>query len=88
MEPCHHDGPVPSVVGTGTPSWVAKVLGYNPGIEELRKCMGIDWMNRKELSQAIPPAYTEFIGQRLYEFAAPSDRQGDTERDSEGSGEG
>ena len=65
MEPCHHDGPVPSVVGTGTPSWVAKVLGYNPGIAELRECMGIDWMNRKELSQAIPPAYTEFIGTQL-----------------------
>jgi DNA (cytosine-5)-methyltransferase 1 len=24
--------------------------------------MGIDWMTRKELAQAIPPAYTEFIG--------------------------
>ena len=65
MEPCHHEGPVPSVVGTGTPSWVAKVLGYNPGIAELRECMGIDWMNRKELSQAIPPAYCEFIGTQL-----------------------
>ncbi len=27
--------------------------------------MGIDWMNRDELSQAIPPAYTEFIGSHL-----------------------
>lgn len=27
--------------------------------------MGIDWMNGKELSQAIPPAYTEFIGKQL-----------------------
>jgi len=27
--------------------------------------MGIDWMNRAELSQAIPPAYTEFIGKQL-----------------------
>ncbi len=27
--------------------------------------MGIDWMIGKELSQAIPPAYTEFIGGRL-----------------------
>lgn len=27
--------------------------------------MGIDWMNRDELSQAIPPAYTEWIGKQL-----------------------
>ena len=72
MEPCHHDGPVPSVVGTGTPSWVAKKLGYNPRIAELRECMGIDWMNRKELSQAIPPAYCELIGTHLMrEVLAP-----------------
>jgi DNA (cytosine-5)-methyltransferase 1 len=27
--------------------------------------MGIDWMTFAELTQAIPPAYTEFIGQQL-----------------------
>lgn len=27
--------------------------------------MDIDWMNRAELSQAIPPAYTEFVGRYL-----------------------
>jgi len=27
--------------------------------------MGIDWMTSKGLTQAIPPAYTEFIGRQL-----------------------
>ena len=28
---------------------------------------GIDWMNRAELAEAIPPAYTEFLGKQLME---------------------
>jgi DNA (cytosine-5)-methyltransferase 1 len=31
-----------------------------------RKAMGIDWMTRKELSQAIPPAFSELIGSQAY----------------------
>lgn len=34
-------------------------------LEEGRKAMGIDWMKKRELTQAIPPAYTEFIGRQL-----------------------
>lgn len=30
-----------------------------------RRAMGIDWMTRGELSESIPPAYTEFIGRQL-----------------------
>jgi DNA (cytosine-5)-methyltransferase 1 len=31
------------------------------------RMMGIDWMSKRELGQAIPPAYTEFIGKQLIE---------------------
>lgn len=30
-----------------------------------RRAMGIDWMELRELSEAIPPTYTEHIGQQL-----------------------
>jgi DNA (cytosine-5)-methyltransferase 1 len=71
VSPCDHsDGPVVSVVGHGTPSWVRAQLGYNPTIRQYREAMGIDWMNRNELSEAIPPAYTELIGHRLLERLA------------------
>lgn len=34
-------------------------------VEQAREAMGIDWMTLAELCQAIPPAYTRFIGEQL-----------------------
>ena len=42
-----------------------QLVGHFADVEAGRKAMGIDWMNRDELAQAIPPAYTEFIGRQL-----------------------
>ena len=37
-------------------------------VKEAQEAMGIDWMIRTELNQAIPPAYTEFIGRQIIEL--------------------
>lgn len=42
--------------------------GHLPNIwtkPRLQEAMGIDWMNIKEMTQAIPPLYIEFIGKHL-----------------------
>jgi DNA (cytosine-5)-methyltransferase 1 len=41
------------------------VAGDSFRLPEAKKAMGIDWMTRKEIAQAIPPAYTKFIGEQL-----------------------
>lgn len=62
MKPCSHHGPVITVTGHGTTSGNRKTWGRNIRKHEMESAMGIDWMNRDELSQAIPPAYAQFIG--------------------------
>lgn len=41
------------------------VVGNFSGVQQAREAMGIDWMVRDELREAIPPAYTEYIGKYL-----------------------
>lgn len=38
------------------------------------EAMGIDWMTGAELSQAIPPAYTRFVGERLLASLPPREQ--------------
>lgn len=40
---------------------------WNIPLKTQNKAMGIDWMKLEELSEAIPPAYTEYIGKYLLE---------------------
>ncbi len=68
--PCWHDRQAPPVAVYGS---YGQRSGRNrtvegeasPGTEAAREAMGIDWMPWPNLTQAIPPAYTHWIGVQL-----------------------
>ena len=68
VEPHHPVHLVPaSRAGHWEPGTVISVSGNCSPIAVARDAMGIDWMNRNELAESIPPAYTEYIGRTLIE---------------------
>jgi DNA (cytosine-5)-methyltransferase 1 len=42
-----------------------QVVGHFSGVKFAQEAMGIEWLGQKELAQAIPPIYTEFLGAQL-----------------------
>lgn len=53
----YYDGPYLAVYGDG---------GGKGSVPEWQEAMGIDWTDdRKSIAEAIPPAYTEFLGRQL-----------------------
>jgi len=47
-------------------SWGKVYRNVSKGtVKQWQEAMGIDWMTRAEIKEAIPPAYTEYIGKYL-----------------------
>jgi DNA (cytosine-5)-methyltransferase 1 len=68
VPPCvHGDAPVPVYghTGAGANRGRERDRGRLNGVAEWRDAMGIGWMTRDELAEAIPPAYTAFLGEHL-----------------------
>ena len=42
--------------------------GGNCSVAAAREAMGIDWMTKREINEAIPPAYAKFIGEQSIGF--------------------
>jgi DNA (cytosine-5)-methyltransferase 1 len=71
VPPCaHYLQPEPVDVTGGGPLAGGSRPGHRKprGLSEARAAMGIGWMTRAELNRAIPPAYTEFIGEQLLAY--------------------
>jgi DNA (cytosine-5)-methyltransferase 1 len=75
---CRHDGEALGVYGGGPVGRYTfengakrdrygRRGGYQGTVPEKTAAMDIDWMTGTELTQAIPPAYTEHIGRQLIE---------------------
>jgi DNA (cytosine-5)-methyltransferase 1 len=61
---CRHTGRALTVTGH-SPYWWAQGARISATSSDIAEAMGIDWMRRREIVEAIPPAYTRFIGEQL-----------------------
>ena len=68
LPPCHHKkDPVYISGSTGSGNSKEGFRRVDFTIQERRDAMGCQWMTDKEIDQAIPPAYTEWVGLQLME---------------------
>lgn len=52
---------------------LADLLPWESELEIASEAMGIDWMTKEELNQAIPPKYSFYIGKQLIDLLGFSD---------------
>lgn len=50
------------------PGHFGQFIGNFSGVEHARKVMDVPWMNRDGIRECIPPAYTQWIGERFLEY--------------------
>lgn len=79
VPPCKHIGRPILITGMGsTPRKDKGGVRYKSPVAEKRTAIGIDWMTTEEITEAIPPAFTEFIGKHLMAHLSPAPSRADT----------
>jgi DNA (cytosine-5)-methyltransferase 1 len=73
LAPCCNHALQPEVVGVyGHAGGSSKRDGLTfSGTDSWREAMGIDWMTGNELAEAIPPAYSRYIGEQFKLASSP-----------------
>jgi len=61
----HNDSTPKAGRGLKSPKGFISVAGHISDMEYCSFAMGIDWMTQTGLPEAIPPAYTEYIGKQI-----------------------
>lgn len=67
IPPCHHPETVINTVRSQHGPWFEE-NGRVATRREIADAMGVSWMDTGKISQAIPPAYSEFIGRQVMEY--------------------
>lgn len=76
-EPRHpeHVAPLRKMGRKVQPGEFMHVVGNFSGVDLAREAMNIDWMKRDELREAIPPAYSEYIGRQAMKAIAVAQKE-------------
>ena len=67
--PCNHRWATPRFAQATNRSNLRRTVEvgvWRIPLDVQQRAMGIDWLGLDDLSQAIPPAYTEFLGRQLH----------------------
>ena len=71
LPPCDHSYAPVLISGRGSRKIDGQRRGEDPKAARAT-AIGIDWMTYDELSQAIPPAYSRFLAERIMEATCPT----------------